>query len=120
MRRPEVRGTGAGRDRLVRVFFGGAGKEADVTLSDAELVDLARRQLAQIMGIHAEPVISRIFRWRSANPQYEVGHLARVAQVQALCPPSLTLTGCSYEGVGIPDCVRQGRAAAQKVIAELK
>ncbi|MEP7288311.1 MAG: protoporphyrinogen oxidase [Chloroflexota bacterium] len=106
---------------LIRVFIGGHGREADVELPDDQLVALARSELQKIMGITAEPVISRVFRWRNANPQYTVGHLDRVAHFNALSPAWLFLAGCTYDGVGIPDCVRQGRQiagyTAQHVIA---
>lgn len=105
---------------LIRVFIGGFGHEQDVNLPDDQQIALARDALQQIMGIHAEPAISRVFRWREANPQYEVGHLQRVAEMKALSPPWLYLTGCTYNGVGIPDCVRQGRETAQKVIEYLR
>jgi oxygen-dependent protoporphyrinogen oxidase len=105
---------------LIRVFVGGREREADVDLPDDQLISLARSELRQIMNITAEPVISRVFRYRGANPQYEVGHLDRVARIMALCPPWLSLTGCSFDGVGIPDCVRQGRESARRVIASLR
>jgi oxygen-dependent protoporphyrinogen oxidase len=104
---------------LMRVFVGGYEREQDVALSDEELVALARNDLKKIMNIDAEPVISRVFRWREANPQYEVGHLDRMAQISALCPPWLTLAGSPYNGIGIPDCVRQGREAARHVMTTL-
>lgn len=102
---------------LIRVFVGGYSREGDVLLPDDQLIALVRAELHKIMCIEAEPVISRIFRWRNANPQYEVGHLERIARFNALCPPWLFLAGCTYEGVGIPDCVRQGREAAQRAAA---
>ncbi len=104
---------------LLRVFVGGAGREADLALSDADLIRLARAELQAILGIQAEPVIVRVYRWRSASPQYEVGHLDRVAEIKGLCPPWLALAGCGYEGVGVPDCVRQGRAAARQIMENL-
>jgi protoporphyrinogen/coproporphyrinogen III oxidase len=104
---------------LVRVFVGGYGRESDVALPDEELIALARHDLRQIMGIHAEPVISRVFRWRDANPQYQVGHLERLAAVNALCPDWIVLTGCAYGGIGIPDCVCQGREAARRIVSKL-
>jgi protoporphyrinogen/coproporphyrinogen III oxidase len=104
---------------LLRVFVGGHGREADVGLSDADLFALAREQLHLTMGIGAEPVVARAYRWRAANPQYDVGHLDRVAAARRACPPWLALAGCAYEGVGIPDCVRQGREAARQVAAAL-
>ena len=97
---------------LLRVFVGGHRQESDVALSDEELIALARAELKTLLDIKAAPVISRIFRWRDANTQYEVGHLERVAEYRAACPPWLTLVGSPYGGVGIPDCVRQGREAA--------
>ncbi len=106
-------------DVLIRVFVGGHGRESDVDLSDDRLVALARDELRRIMGISAVPVISRVFRYRDANPQYDVGHLDRVAAIRALCPPWLVVTGCSYNGVGIPDCIRQGREAAQHVASRM-
>jgi oxygen-dependent protoporphyrinogen oxidase len=105
---------------LIRVFVGGHGREQDVALPNDQLINLARADLRQIMGIKAEPVISRVFRWPAANPQYEVGHLGRLAQLLADCPPWLFLAGCAYNGVGIPDCVRQGREIAKRATAYLQ
>lgn len=100
---------------LLRVFIGGHRCETDVALTDAELIALACAELQKVMGIEAEPVLSRVFRWTDANTQYDVGHLERVARLKALCPPWLSLTGSPYGGVGIPDCVRQGRETARQV-----
>jgi oxygen-dependent protoporphyrinogen oxidase len=104
---------------LLRVFLGGHRGEDDAFLPDAELVALARTELRQVMGIEATPVIRRIFRWHSANPQYEVGHLAWFTRVQDLSPAWLQLAGASYGGVGIPDCVRQGREKARLALSNL-
>ena len=100
---------------LLRVFLGGHRAPHDLTLPDPDLVSLARAELRNIMGIKAEPVISRVYRWQNANHQYEVGHVARVAHFQSLCPPWLRLAGSPYGGVGIPDCIRQGRTAARQL-----
>ncbi len=104
---------------LMRVFVGGHRAQSDVNLSDEELIALAKAELKKAMGIAADPVISRIFRWRDANTQYEIGHLERVAHFRELCPAWLSLTGAPYGGVGIPDCVRQGRETARNVAASL-
>ncbi len=101
---------------LLRVFVGGHRHQGDVALPDEELVALARAELHRIMGIRAVPVLSRVFRWRDANTQYEVGHLDRVAELRRLSPPWLFLTGSPYEGVGIPDCIRQGRKTARQAV----
>ncbi len=106
---------------LLRCFVGGPGKEGLVDLGDAELLAVARRELAEIMGLRAEPVLSRIYRWRRANPQYDVGHLERVALMQSLAAaqPGLYITGSAYEGVGVPDCVHQAQQAAARLVRDL-
>jgi protoporphyrinogen/coproporphyrinogen III oxidase len=68
-------------------------------------------------------VLTRVYRWRKANPQYEVGHLERVQQIFAACraeAPGIYLTGSAYEGVGIPDCINQGKKAAGQLLQFLQ
>jgi oxygen-dependent protoporphyrinogen oxidase len=104
---------------LLRAFVGGAQHEELADLPDAALLALVREELQSIMGITAAPVVSRIFRWPKANPQYDVGHLERVARIESLAAaqPGLYLTGSAYRGVGIPDCVRGAKATATRVAA---
>ena len=102
---------------LLRVFVGGSRSPAVAELDDAPLLELARAELRDILGIQAQPLWSRIYRWPRSNPQYDVGHLDRIDVLEALCPAGLYLAGSAYRGVGIPDCARQGRAAAERTIA---
>jgi oxygen-dependent protoporphyrinogen oxidase len=104
---------------LLRAFVGGAHHAELVDLPDAALLALAREELRTILGITAPPVVSRIFRWPQANPQYDVGHLERVARIERLAAaqPGLYLTGSAYRGVGIPDCVRGAKATATRIAA---
>lgn len=104
---------------LLRAFIGGPRREDLVDLDDVALVALVREELRAIMGVMANPTVTRVFRWHGANPQYEVGHLERVDRMEALCPPGILLTGSAYRGVGIPDCIRQGQEAARKALAYL-
>ena len=106
---------------LLRCFVGGARNESLAALDDASLVELARQELRDIMGLSAEPVLARVYRWEKGNPQYDVGHLERVARLEALSAgwPGLFLTGSAYRGVGIPDCIAQGQETAGKVIQSL-
>lgn len=106
---------------LLRCFIGGPRNQALVDLPDVELVQLVRDELRSIMGVHAEPVITRIYRWSQANPQYDVGHLGRVEQIESMAAEltGLCLTGSAYRGVGIPDCIEQGQATAQAVLSAL-
>lgn len=97
---------------LLRVFVGGSRNPDVAELGDAALLALVRAEVESILGIRAEPLWSRIYRWPRANPQYDVGHLERMDALDALCPPGLLLSGSAYRGVGIPDCVRQGQQAA--------
>jgi len=105
-------------DVLLRAFVGGALNEAVLELDDAPLVMRARAELREALGITAAPVLTRVFRWPKAMPQYHVGHLARVETIErrAGALPGLDLAGGAYRGVGIADCVRSGEAAAERAL----
>ncbi|HVN55421.1 MAG TPA: protoporphyrinogen oxidase [Anaerolineaceae bacterium] len=109
------------RHILLRCFVGGPGYEEMVDLEDSEIVRIAREELADLLGIRAEPALARVYRWPKGNPQYDVGHLERVKELHALCAewPGLFLAGAAYEGVGVPDCIHQGNQAAEKALAYL-
>ncbi len=102
---------------LCRAFVGGEGRENLVDLPDNELLELVRRELADITGISSEPVIARVYRWPLGNPQYDVGHMERMTELLADVSkiPGLYLAGSGYSGIGLPDCIRSGKEAAQKV-----
>lgn len=101
---------------LLRVFFGGPHTRAMLDLNDADLLAAVRGELRDLLGIEALPLFERVFRWREGYPQYDVGHLERVAAIEAALPDGLLVTGSSYRGVGVPDCIKQGQAAAQQVV----
>jgi len=92
---------------LVRLFFGGSRTPETLAKTDVEILAIARAELKDILGVSAEPLFHRIFRWHNANPQYDVGHLDRVEALEKQLPKDLFLTGCAYRGVGIPDCIKQ-------------
>lgn len=103
---------------LLRIFVGGARRPELATLADDALVDLVRGELRTFLGVTAPPCLVRIGRWPEAMPQYAVGHLDRVAEIErrAQTLPGLHLVGAAYRGVGIPDCVRGGEAAADAIV----
>ena len=103
---------------LVRCYVGGAGREAILQLNDDQLAAKVRAELSASCGIKAEPVYVEVNRWWKAMPQYTIGHLARLTQLDAALSryPGLVLTGAGYRGVGIPDCIRDGAVAASRVI----
>jgi oxygen-dependent protoporphyrinogen oxidase len=101
---------------LLRVFFGGSRSPQSMMLDDDALVATVRGQLREFMGIEAAPLFQRIYRWDRSNAQYDVGHLERVAALEATLPPGLHLTGSPYRGVGLPDCIKQGQETANRVM----
>ncbi len=103
---------------LVRVFVGGYRGQERLAASDEELLSLARRELKRLMGIEAPPRFTRVVRYTRAMPQYHVGHLARVRRIEALLAQheGLALAGNAYRGVGIPDAVRSGELACDRVL----
>ncbi len=105
---------------LVRAFVGGSRNPQALSLDDEQLVALVREELEGTLGLHDEPLLARVYRWPEGSPQYDTGHLDRVAALEAQCPPGLFLAGSSYRGVGIPDCVRQGKERAEQVLRYLQ
>jgi oxygen-dependent protoporphyrinogen oxidase len=107
---------------LLRVFLGGARDPEVLKLGEHEILELVRRELYEILKIQAEPRFTRVYKWRNAMPQYEVGHLLRVASLEMHMQrfPGLHLTGNAYHGIGVPDCVRIGRSAADAIIRRMR
>ena len=103
---------------LLRTFVGGTGQEDLVDLSDDELVALSREEIASLMGVVAEPKVTRIFRWQKGRPQYDVGHLDRVGEMEKLAADvgGVYLTGSAYRGSGIPDCVKQALDTVDQIL----
>lgn len=106
---------------LVRCYVGGVGREAILQLDDDQLVGRVRAELSTLCGIKAEPCYAEANRWWKAMPQYTLGHLDRLTQLDAALSRygGLVLTGAGYHGVGIPDCIRDGALAAGRVIRHL-
>ncbi len=98
---------------LLRVFFGGV----HVERSDEDLVERARTELRQTVGITAEPTLTHVGRFRQSSPQPRVGQPARLRKVEAILAenPGLHLVGSAYEGVGMGDCVRRAQAVVASI-----
>jgi protoporphyrinogen/coproporphyrinogen III oxidase len=103
---------------LIRVYAGRYGRRDVTRLSDAELIELAQTELSQTLGLTATPQLTRIHRWPQAMPQYLLGHVERVAQIEQrlAAHPAIFLAGAAYRGVGIPDCIESGEAAARGAV----
>jgi oxygen-dependent protoporphyrinogen oxidase len=101
--------------RLLRAFFGGKAAERLMHCRNDETAAVARMELAHILGPLPEPRVTVIRRLPSSLPQYSVGHLERMAELQSRVSElgDLWLLGNGYRGVGLPDLIRDARAAAQ-------
>ncbi|HEU5433815.1 MAG TPA: protoporphyrinogen oxidase [Thermomicrobiales bacterium] len=106
---------------LLRVFLGRWGQEDALAGSDAALVDTARAEVTTRLRASGDPVLVRVRRWPHGMPQYILGHLDRIARIDAALAshPRLALAGNAYRGVGIPDCIASGEAAADRALAPL-
>ncbi|HEX5410521.1 MAG TPA: protoporphyrinogen oxidase [Terriglobia bacterium] len=103
---------------LLRCFLGGTRDPEVMNLSNNEIIPLVRQELRKILGLETAPLFSLISRWPSAMAQYTVGHQDRIARIASVLQkyPRLYLAGNAYAGIGISDCIRTGRAAAQQVV----
>lgn len=106
---------------LLRSMMGGACFPEYIRLSDEEVTARVRKDLALTMGIEADPEFVRIFRHPQAIPQYTVGHGARLQALEELrrAHPGLILTGNSYRGIGLNDCVAAAERAADEALSLL-
>jgi oxygen-dependent protoporphyrinogen oxidase len=100
---------------LLRAFLGGARDPDVLHMDDAALGALVRRELTPVLGLRGAPVLERVYRWPRATPQMVVGHLDRMARLDAILAevPGLFLTGAGLRGAGLPDAIADGGRAAR-------
>jgi oxygen-dependent protoporphyrinogen oxidase len=103
---------------LLRAFLGGYRDESLAEQSDADMLRTVTDEFGSLFGIKAPPILNRIFRWTKGNPQYDVGHLDRVGEMEKLASElhGLHLAGSAYRGIGMPDCILQARETVDKVL----
>ena len=106
----------------VRGYLGGVGREAMLEQEDDALVQCVRKELASIVGLQATPHYVEVNRWHRAMPQYTIGHLDRLGQLEAALSRfgGLDVTGAAYRGVGIPDCIKDGTETATRTLHYLQ
>jgi oxygen-dependent protoporphyrinogen oxidase len=106
---------------LLRAFVGGVLQPAQYDLTDDAMQHAVLQDLRELLGISGVPLYGRVSRHPHSMPQYQVGHVQRVAHLEALASqvPGLFLAGNAYHGVGIPDCIHSGDMAAQAMLTQL-
>ncbi|TMQ90918.1 protoporphyrinogen oxidase [Actinomadura soli] len=106
----------------VRCSIGRFGEERTLQRADGELTATAMAELAATCGVAELPVESRVTRWGGGLPQYNVGHADRVAKIRAAVAgqPGLAVAGAAYDGLGVPACVASARAAAARILDDLR
>jgi oxygen-dependent protoporphyrinogen oxidase len=87
-------------------------------LEESEMVRQVERDLRGLLRIDETPLFAEVSKWGKSMPQYEVGHLDRLAAIETQLAqlPNLALAGNAYRGAGIPDCIRSGETAAEKLV----
>ncbi|HEY6309102.1 MAG TPA: protoporphyrinogen oxidase [Candidatus Angelobacter sp.] len=106
---------------LLRCFISSARLPGLLNLSDSAIEEIVLREVKEILGLSAKPTFTRVFRWECALPQYETGHLERVAAMETLLAaiPGAHIIGNSFHGIGIPDCIRSARLAVERITADV-
>jgi oxygen-dependent protoporphyrinogen oxidase len=109
---------------LMRAFFGGAWGEDVLAKDDDALAAIALAELRRFMRIDGAPLFSKVFRFDRSNPQPLVGHGARLDRIRARLArhehlAAVHVIGSGYDGVGIPDCVRQATRTADDIVRAL-
>ncbi|MFJ7738620.1 protoporphyrinogen oxidase [Lysinibacillus sp. NPDC097287] len=107
---------------LLRSYIGRVGDEAIVALSDSEIEKTVLQDLKKTIGVDGAPVETIVSRWKNAMPQYTVGHEEKIARVKQELQehfPTVKLSGSSFEGISIPECVKQGQTVANELLNEI-
>lgn len=106
---------------LLRAFAGGAFGKNALDASDEGLVAGVRRDLEELLGIRGKPLFHDLRRFPLSMPQYEIGHAEKIAGIRGEQGhfPGLVLAGNYFGGVGVPDCIREGEDAADRILQSL-
>jgi oxygen-dependent protoporphyrinogen oxidase len=104
---------------VVRAFVGGVRDERSLLEGDGAIVDRVAEQLAARFALPPSPEDAAVIRWRAAMPQYDVGHDAVLRQVERSLPAGVFVTGQSYRGTGLPDCVRDAGVVAARAAEQV-
>lgn len=107
---------------LIRAYIGKPGDTVVEDHSDEEIVSIVRRDLSKMMTFKGDPEFTIVNRLPKSMPQYHVGHIQHIHQIQQHIRntyPRLRVTGASFEAVGLPDCIKQGKEAVEEILQEI-
>jgi oxygen-dependent protoporphyrinogen oxidase len=107
---------------LLRAFVGGALQPEMFELDEDRMTEAVRGDLRDLLGVESPPLFAHVEKWPRSMAQYHLGHLERLARIDARLRnlPTLALCGNAYTGAGLPDCVRSGQSAAERILEEVK
>jgi protoporphyrinogen oxidase len=102
---------------LYTCMLGGTRRPELATLPEEDVLHLAREELHALAGVSAWPALTEVVRWPRAIPQYTVGHVERMEQLEAAAArlPGLTPAGNAYHGVGMADCIHNAARLAARL-----
>ncbi|WP_168119366.1 protoporphyrinogen oxidase [Paenibacillus sp. HB172176] len=106
---------------LLRCYVGHSEDQESVKLPDEELIAAVRRDVELSMGIKTKPLFTEMTRLNASMPQYPVGHLEHIKKFRGALAqklPGVWVTGAAFDGVGLPDCIRQGKEAAAAILSQ--
>lgn len=103
-------------------FVGGSRQPELVQKSEPELIDLVTMELHELMQVSGLPIYSSVTRWDKAIPQYHLGHLSIIEQIEKLEErnPGFFLSGNYRGGISVGDCVMNSKSMAERAIAFVK
>ncbi|MBT4691982.1 MAG: protoporphyrinogen oxidase [Planctomycetaceae bacterium] len=103
---------------LFRIFAGGALQPELLQWGEEQLIESAKQQLRELLGVNGKPIFTQVARWESKMPQYHVGHVQLVDKIELELSktPNLEIAGNAYRGVGIPLCIRNAKSAVKRII----
>ncbi len=106
---------------LMRVMIGGAHDPEAVGLSEEELVSQVLADLKTTMGLDADPLFTRIYRWPLGIGQYTVGHQERLDRIHGRLRerPGLWVAGSSFYGISMNACIEKAGEQAPEILAFL-
>lgn len=107
---------------LIRAYVGKPGDTVVDDHTDEEIVNIVKKDLSQMMTFKGSPDFSIVNRLPKSMPQFHIGHIEQIKSIQSHIRnnyPRLRITGASFEAVGLPDCIQQGKDAVEEILNEI-